>query len=275
MISTIVSIIAVVFFLRIVQTYRIFTRNLAAAKSSGIPYVIVPIYLYSLTWGVLQKPVAPYLRMLPSCLTDPWLDLIFDDWWTHQYGTFKKVGHDTFLTVAPGGNILHSVDAMVINQLTSRPRDFPKPLKLYEGLSIYGPNVLTTEGNVWRRHRKITSVPFNEKSNHMVFVESLRQAKAMTDDWIGAKEESPPIYTVAKDTWRLSLYVISLAGFGKRLSGPDGETAEEESTHLEDGKGHQLSYTKALTVLLESIIWLFIFPTATLSNCSLPGSFTC
>jgi hypothetical protein len=28
-------------------------------------------------------------------------------------------------------------------------------------------------------------------------------------------------------------------------------------------------------VLLESIIWLFIFPTATLSNCSLPGSFTC
>lgn len=210
---------------------------------------------------------APYLRMLPNRLIDPWLDLIFPEWtWTLQYGGFKKAGYDTFLTVSPGGNILHSADAAVISQITTRSRDFPKPLQMYKVMSIYGSNVLSTEGQEWRQHRKITSAPFNEKNNAMVFAESLRQAQAMTDIWIGEREESLPIHTVAEDSLRLSLQVISRLGFGKNLSSSEDESVTEESRTGKDATGHELSYTRALISLLENFLWILIFPKVLLSK---------
>lgn len=277
MISVIVSITATVIFLYVLKQYHAFTRNLAAAKSSGIPYIIVPFYLYDLKWLVSQKLVAPYLRMLPRRLTEPWLDYIFEDWtWTHQYAGFQKAGHNTFLTVSPGGNILISADAAVINQITTRGREFPKPLKVYQVLNIYGTNVLSTEGQVWRQHRKITTAPFNEKNNHTVFAESLRQAQAMTDIWMNGKEESSPIHTVAKDVLRLSLHVISLAGFGRRLSWLHDESTNEGGMNLEKDGSHELSYTDSLTLLLENLIWLFVFSKSFLSRAvTLRGFFTC
>lgn len=245
-----------------------FFRNLAAAKSSGIPYIIVPVSLLNPVWKLSQKIWEPYLRKLPLRLTDPWLDFIFEDWTLkYQYGGFRKAGHDTFLTVSPGGNILISADAAVINQITTRGRDFPKPSKLYQVLNIYGANVVTTEGQIWRKHRKITSVPFNERNNRLVFAESLRQAQAMTNFWIGDKRESLPIHSVADDAMRLSLHVISRAGFGKSLSWPGDEIAREASTQtVEHAKGHDLSYTSALTLLLHNIFFLLLVPKIVLSK---------
>jgi hypothetical protein len=267
MISAVGSFTASVVVLYILKQYLDFTRNLAAAKSSGIPYIIVPVYLYNLTWLISQKLCAPYLRMLPCRLTDPWLDYILEDWtWTHQYAGFQKAGHDTFLTVSPGGNILISADAAVINQITTRGREFPKPLKMYHMMNLYGINVLSTEGQVWRQHRKITSAPFNEKNNHLVFAESLRQGQAMTDIWMSGKEESSPIHTVAKDVLRLSLHVISMAGFGRRLSWLDDESTNEGVMRLEKDGSHELSYINALTLLLENLIWLFVLPRPVLSR---------
>lgn len=266
MVSTIVLIIATLFLVCILKVYHNFSRNLAAAKSSGIPYIIVPVYLYNPAWIISQKLWAPYLRMLPQRLTDPWLEHNFSEWvWTLQYSGFRKAGYDTFLAVSPGGNILASADAAVISQITARGRDFPKPHQVYQALNIYGTNVLSTEGQIWRQHRKITSAPFNEKNNRMVFAESLRQTQAMTKIWIGEKGESSPIHTVAEDALRLSLQVISLAGFGKSLSWPVDESVTEESMKAEVATGHELSYTSALTLLLENFIWLLVFPKSLLS----------
>ena len=266
MVSTIFLIITTLFFLYSWKTYHDFSRNLAAAKSSGIPYIIVPVYLYNPAWMISQPLWAPYLRMLPHRLTDTWLDFIFPEWtWTLSYAGFKKIGHDTFLIVAPGGNILISADAAVISQIFARGRDFPKPLQVYQALNIYGTNVLSTEGQVWRRHRKITSAPFNGKNNRIVFAESLRQAQAMTNVWIGEGEESSPIHTVAEDSLRLSLQVISQVGFGKTLSWSENESVMEESRRAKDATGHELSYTRALTLLLESFMWVLVFPKSLLS----------
>lgn len=266
MTSTIILIITSFLLVYGWKVYHDFSRNLAAAKASGIPYIIVPVYLYNPAWMLSQTLWAPYLRMLPDRLTDPWLDLIFPEWtWTLQYGGFKKAGYDTFLTVSPGGNMLISADAAVISQITARSRDFPKPLQMYQVMSIYGKNVLSTEGQEWRQHRKITSAPFNEKNNAMVFAESLRQARAMTDIWIGEREESLPIDTVAEDSLRLSLQVISQLGFGKTLSCSEDESVMEESWADRDATGHELSYTRALTLLLENFLWILIFPKVLLS----------
>lgn len=265
-VSTIVLIIVTLVLIYSWKIYHDLSRNLVAAKSSGIPYLVVPVYLYNPVWRITQTLCAPYLRMLPHRLTDPWLDLIFTDWtWTLQYGGFKKFGHDTFMTVSPGGNFLISADAAVISQITARGRDFPKPLHAYRPLNIYGTNVITTEGQVWRQHRKITSVPFNEKNNRIVFTETLRYTQAMTNIWIGEKGESSPIHTIAEDALRLSLQVISQVGFGKTLSWPVGASVTEESKRAKDASGHELGYTEALTLLLENFLWVLVFKKSFLS----------
>jgi hypothetical protein len=45
--------------------------------------------------------------------------------------------------------------------LGSRAR-FPKPIEIYGVLDLYGRNVLTTEKEEWRLHRKITAPTFSE-----------------------------------------------------------------------------------------------------------------
>ena len=218
----------------------------------------------------------PYLRKLPTWLTDPWLDFLPVDWaWEMQYTPFKRMDVDTFMTVAPGGIQLWTADAAVIVQMTTRRNDFPKPVEIYQLVDLYGKNVVSSEGQIWRQHRKITSPPFTEKNNHMVWSESLYQAQSMTKSWVGnSGEQSQTIERVASDTMRLSLHIISQAGFGVRLLWPGIEDGEQSKEAGHDAKashggvvssvgvspGHSLSYTDALESLLHNLITVLLLP---------------
>ena len=50
-------------------------------------------------------------------------------------------------------------------------------------LDVYGRNVVTTEGQEWRLHRKVTSRPFSEKNNQLVHEETVRQTEQMMQAW--------------------------------------------------------------------------------------------
>ena len=188
------------------------------------------------------------------------------------------------MTVAPGGIVVWVADASAINQIATRRNDFPKPIKMYGSIDLFGKNVVTTEGQVWRRHRKITSPPFTEKNNHMVWAESIHQAQAMLKSWLGDSRDGTKTATkVADDTMRLSLHVISRAGFGVRLLWPgieDGASPElaDEDAKVPDGvatscvgvgTGHTLSYTDALGSLLHNIVVVLLMPRFLLSRFSL------
>ena len=257
-----------------IDYYRCFARNLADAKASGIPYIITPIYLFNIYWMLTHQMTLPYLRKLPRSWTKPWLDVMDGQWtWRTQYGFYKDFGSDTFLTVSPRRNILWTADADVINQFTTRRTDFPKPIDMYGSIDIFGKNVVTTEGQVWRQHRKITSPPFTEKNNHVVWEESMLQAQAMLKGWVGPNGEgNQTVSSVAADAMRLSLYVISRAGFGVRLTWPGvsddprskahGAEQSEKASVTGDGmtEGHTMTYTNALQTLLHHLIVVLLFP---------------
>ena len=261
------------------KLYVQFTRNLAAAKSSGIPYLIVPFYQLNRLYQLSQIFLVPLVRKLPSSWTDPWFELTLKWAWRLRYQPFKRFGTDTFLTVSPERNVLFTADAHVINQITTRRNDFPKPLEVYASLRLYGNNVVTSEGSLWRHHRKITSPPFSEKNNHLVWNETLKQCHAMVNGWFdgsAGKRESKTIYTLAEDTMRLSLYVISRAGFGVMLQWPGtkkdnviGHVEKEEEPNASStgiAEGHTMSYTDALASVLHNILWLLLVPPFLLSK---------
>ena len=279
MLSTIALALLVLFLLYALKIYTQFARNLAAAKKSGLPYVVVPFYSHNRLYQLSHIVVVPIVRKLPSSWIDLWFDLTLEWGWHMRYEPFKRLGSDTFITVSPERNELFTADADVISQITTRKTDFPKPLEVYGSLRLYGNNVVTSEGQTWRHHRKITSPPFSEKNNHLVWNETLEQCHAMVNSWFDGdtgKKGSKTIYTLADDAMRLSLYVISRAGFGVHLKWPGTEIAhanghpqnKEDSlaSSSEIAQGHTMSYTNALGSILHDITWALVLPRFLLSN---------
>lgn len=243
-------------------TYQCYLANLAAAKRSGIPYVSMPVYNFNRFWLITHRLWMPFIDRLPRSWTKTWYDYLQPDFlWQEHHDMFRKKNTDLLLLVSPGANTLYVADAEANNQITSRRNDFPKPIWLYQSVDIFGKNVVSTEGANWRHHRKITSPPFTEKNNSMVWKESLSQAESMMAGWIDKSQKSTgPIWTVATEAMRLSLYVISRAGFGVSLKWP------HEEAEAPIPEGHTMAYKEALETLLKNILVMILFPRWVLRN---------
>ncbi|EXJ94703.1 hypothetical protein A1O1_03100 [Capronia coronata CBS 617.96] len=256
----------------VVNTYLCFRRNLLRAQQSGIAYVKAPVYYINRIWLITHRLWLPLLAKLPPSWT-AWVDFCIPDF-GHRLSieVFQRVGADTFLVVSPGGIMMHTAEPAVISQITTRRNDFPKPTAIYRSLDIYGKNVVSSEGQMWRQHRKATSPPFTEKNNHLVWAESIDQASAMLGSWVGPDGKGDrTVDRVMDDTMRLSLYVISRAGFGRKLEWPSSEAkADVDADYVDASKiknqeidrdaGHSMSYTYAIHCLLDNILLQFLIP---------------
>lgn len=157
--------------------------------------------------------------------------------------------------------------AEAIRQLTSRRDDFLKLTETYDILRLFGDNVLTSEGAMWRMHRKVTSASFNERNTALVFKEAIRQAQGMIKSWTGPTgRRQGSIHSLDRDTMRLALHIISFVGFGLNLLWP-GETLQEDADmklakygSFKPAVGHKLSFVDTIATLLDTIILLLLAP---------------
>ncbi|KAG9559959.1 putative P450 monooxygenase, partial [Aureobasidium melanogenum] len=254
----IASLIAVYAF----NYYRCFTRNLAAARRSGLPYVVAPVYSFNRFWLVTHRLWLPLLEKLPKSWTNPWLQFLDPEWtWSKRHEPFKVIGSDIFIVCSPGRNSVFVADPEATVQITTRRNDFPKPIEIYGSVDLFGKNVVSTEGSIWRHHRKVTSPPFTEKNNHLVWQESLHQARGLVDSFLDKDSEKD----IAAATMRLSLHVISFAGFGRRLLWPHEELKENGKVGVVP-EGHTMTYKDALSTLLHNIIAVMLLPKWFLAN---------
>lgn len=112
-------------------------------------------------------------------------------------------------------------------------------------------NVATAEGKTYQFHVRITAPPFGDLSgvNSLVWRETIHQTKRLTEAWA----KSPPI-EIQKDVNALTLAIISLAGFGRRLEwSKDGENEGIPA-------GYQLSFLHALQDTLHFMVPILLFP---------------
>ncbi|EMR62178.1 putative cytochrome p450 protein [Eutypa lata UCREL1] len=174
---------------------------------------------------------------------------------------------DTFILVTPFHMLLHTANAEAIYQFTSRREAFPKPLETYKILSMFGENVVTTEGAVWRMHRKVTSASFNEKNAALVFKVAIEQAQGMVDYWL-QREPADKITTVEHDTMGLTLNIIGYVGFGLRLLWPgqalpaDADPRLAKYASLDVPPGHSLNFKESIAGVLEYLVVLLATPPA-------------
>ncbi len=71
---TLTLALAVPLLLALVLTASGLFRNIAAARATGLPYVVVPVHITSIPWLLLQHLCVPVLeRVLPARWAEAWL----------------------------------------------------------------------------------------------------------------------------------------------------------------------------------------------------------
>lgn len=253
--------------LYLLNSYRCLVANVKAAKRSGIPYLVLPWNKFGILWLIAGESLYPYIDKLPKSWTRKWLPYLRIEWlYENKYEPFRRFGSEVLLLVSPGEKHLYVANAEAIADITSRRLDFPKPLEVYSSLQLYGDNVVVTEGQLWRRHRKVTAPSFSEKNNRVVWDESLQQARAILTHWTGGKPSSQTLHDMDADMMSLSLHIISKAGFGVRCLWPHEESAgegdgqDERFASNKPPAGHTMSYKEAMSKLMKNVIWIPVLP---------------
>lgn len=174
------------------------------------------------------------------------------------------------MLVSPDGFLVTSFNAELNTQICARRIDFMKPTYAYKVLNHFGRNALSSEGEDWRRQRKIISPAFSEKSNAFAWEESIVQAQSMLKFWAsiqGNDAEKMKVNNSAKDTGNLALNVICGAGFGVPQIWPHEDESvlgKRQVAGLNSAKltgDHKLSFKAAITRATGiEIIWLNFVP---------------
>ncbi|KAH9899364.1 cytochrome P450 [Cubamyces lactineus] len=175
-----------------------------------------------------------------------------------RHADFAKAGWDVLAAVNafPSSAITyHIADAAIIKEILGARARFPKPTEAYELLATFGSNILVTEGEVWKRQRKIAAPAFSERNNRLVWDETVGTVEDMFHS-LWADKDVIEVDHVLDITVGITLLVISAAGFGRRIS------------WIEDGiapPGHSMTFKDALYKVSHNLFLKVIFPSWLLS----------
>ncbi|KAE9391411.1 cytochrome P450 [Gymnopus androsaceus JB14] len=144
---------------------------------------------------------------------------------------FAEAGWDVLANVSLAPDVTLSVaDAAVIKEITTARSRFPKPVERYEVLSILGGNIVASEGEEWKRYRKVAAPAFNDRNNKLIWDETLKIMLDLFDN-VWGDQESIVIDHAISITVPIALFVLSAAAFGQRISWKDDSSSGIPPNH--------------------------------------------
>ncbi|KAI9438703.1 cytochrome P450 [Lactarius indigo] len=169
------------------------------------------------------------------------------------YQDFAAAGKDGFALASvlptPKATIFLADAAAIREMSTSRTR-FPKPLRLYSILLVFGGNIVASEGEEWKRYRAITAPAFSERNTRLVWDETIRIMFDLFDHVWGDNPEIVLDHCV-DITLPIALFVIGVAGFGRRVTW---------TSDLIVPPGHQMTFKDALHILSANLGLKILLP---------------
>ncbi|KAK6361118.1 hypothetical protein TWF730_004865 [Orbilia blumenaviensis] len=236
--------------------------NWLKARKTGLPVVVIPAAQDNPIWMIVCIPLRPLLkRFLPEDLflrlgatMHGWEnDLKLEPYekWSIPYGSPKS------LVLAGAGRVEVSTwDHEMIAEVLRRPKDFIQFDIANFLLNRFGPNVLSTDGEVWARHRKIVASTLNEKISKIVFDQSINLAEGMISEIFEKSEPSSDcaetncIFDLIK---KLTITVLVNAGMG-------GNQAWKDPTVKNVKPGFKLTYIEAVKAVIGNLVAAAILP---------------
>ncbi|KZV66717.1 cytochrome P450 [Peniophora sp. CONT] len=163
------------------------------------------------------------------------------------YADFAAVGYDAYAHkhVWPEpGVTLYVADPDMIKEITTYRSRFPKPVWKYGAISFFGKNIVASEGEDWKRYRKISAPAFSESNSRLVWDETSRVVYDLIDN-VWKRADTVHIDHVLEVTLPIALFTISAASFGRCM------TFTEE---LESPPGFTMNFKDALRIASENVI---------------------
>jgi len=170
----------------------------------------------------------------------------------NRVAAYAEVGWDVVanISVLPSQVTLSLADAAAIKEVTAARFRFPKPVWQYKTLSFFGDNIVVSEAEEWKRHRKVAAPAFSDKNNKLVWDETLRIMFDLFDNVWGSQELISVEHALSL-TLPITLYVLSAAAFGQRISWKDDGTVPTN---------HQLSFKDAIVEVSNNCVTKIIVP---------------
>nr|BAL05166.1 cytochrome P450 [Phanerodontia chrysosporium] len=173
--------------------------------------------------------------------------------WKRKHRDFEEHGWDviTYVTAFIGSSTnFYVADADVIKEITTHRSRFPKPIEQYKVLTFFGGNIVASEGEHWKRYRKIAAPAFSERNNKLVWDETrLIMQDLFTNVW-GERAEIHVDHAV-DITLPIALFVIGVAGFGRRIPWQDEDVVPA---------GHTMTFKTALHTVSENVFTRLLIP---------------
>ncbi|KAJ3053297.1 hypothetical protein HK102_011729, partial [Quaeritorhiza haematococci] len=215
----------------------------------------VQMYLYYQGvhfFGIVAEFLKPYLAITPK-------------WHLYPSPTLKQQMFDIVAVGSPGRLTLFVGDPDLAKQITANRHDYPKPTEDYKILDVFGPNIVTTDGEDWRRFRRIAAPQFSEKNNKLVHDETVHTMHDLFRLWDRASsktsETSKPEFEVnfSHICTAIALHVFSAAGYGKRLTWEEEHGSNIQKVEGENSK-HVMGFQQAMHGTVEYLLPYLILP---------------
>lgn len=181
-----------------------------------------------------------------------WLTVGTQYGWDFRHSMFNGCKWETHTVagVLSGTSGYITSNIYTIKQIFGPRSSFVKCTKDYKSLGGFGPNLVVTEGEQWKRMRRICAPAFSDRNNTHVWVTTTELVDEMTATWPSC--EPVTVDDICVDvTIPLALCVIAKAGFGQAITWAD--TAPPPTNH-------KLTFKKALTVVADNIFLPLILP---------------
>ncbi|KAG7096557.1 hypothetical protein E1B28_003979 [Marasmius oreades] len=239
------------------ESFSLKTVGLVIASFSILFALQKAISLKKLLAGVGYHPGTRTLLSQRSTIANllPRLPVINPGWnhkFNNKFTEFEHYGWDIIanLSILPEGITVDVANAVAIKEITTWRARFPKPVEDYEVLMLFGSNIVVTEGELWKKYRKIVSPAFNDRNNKLVWEETV---KIMVDlfDSVWLNQDVIPVNHIVDLTLPIALFVIGVAGFGRRISWQDD---------LSLPPGHKMSFKEALSEVSEGVFIKLVCP---------------
>jgi len=166
---------------------------------------------------------------------------------------FQEIGWDalTRVTLFPTTQVFVILaDPVAIKEVTTYRARFPKPVYQYKVLQFFGSNIVASEGDEWKRYRKVSAPAFSERNNKLVWDETVKIMLDMFDNvWNRAPEIT--VDHCVDITLPIALFVIGVAGFGRRITWNDD---------LKIPDGHKMTFKDSLHIVSTDVFFKLIFP---------------
>lgn len=229
-----------VFFV-VFRSYNL-VKNYVVARKFGLPVILLPVSFEDV-WWIPLRPLFSWVERLPFGLGS-WFCYTEMGWPTVDGNrTSAKLG-ENFVLCSPYSNQIITCYPPGVDRIFRDQKNWHQLESQAQLFTLYGQNLLSTNGTNWQRHRKITAPAFNESCMHQVWKESVKRATSL--NFVGESDQTFSDIRSAFDV--LAMRVLAVVGFG------------QDNTALTTiPPGHDESFMQCLGFILKHIILTILF----------------